>query len=176
MKRLDKALRWACVLLLAGASALWAAPQTSPGGDAKHPAVSALIGRWSLDTSRMAQPPDQRPESVVFAFRQVAASTLGMQVDIRYAPGNEVHSTGLAALDGSLFAIQNSPEADSGALRRPTPDVLVLALRKGGVLVSTRIYSVLPGDETLVETAVYPGRDGVPVWRTNYFKRSTGEP
>jgi hypothetical protein len=39
------------------------------------------------------------------------------------------------------------------------------------VLVSTRIYAVLPDKRSLVETAVYPGKDGVPVMKTNYFTR-----
>jgi hypothetical protein len=82
-----------------------------------------------------------------------------------------VHSSGTAALDGTPSAVKNSPEADTAAVKLPSPDVLVMALLKNGVLVSTRIYAVLPGNRSLVETAVYPGKDGVPVMKTNYFTR-----
>lgn len=119
----------------------------------------------------MPAPPAQRPRSVRFTFADAGNNKWTTHVDIVYAPGQEIHSVGTAPLDGTLSAVENSPEADTGAVKQPAPNVLVMALRKEGVLVSTRIYAVMPDGQTLVETAVYPGTDGVPIMKTNYFTR-----
>lgn len=47
-----------------------------------------------------------------------------------------------------------------------------MALQKNGVLVSTRIYAVMPDGRSIIETAVYSGKDGLLVMRTNYFMRA----
>jgi len=142
------------------------------GAGAVKPSEPSLLGTWSLDTSRMPLPPEQRPKSVRFAFSEAGAGKLSVHVDIVYAPGSEIHSASLAPLDGGAVAVENSPEADHVTLRRPTPGVLVMALQKNGVLVSTRIYSVAPDNRTLIETNVHPGEKGDLVMRTNYFQRS----
>ena len=95
-----------------------------------------------------------------------------MHVDIVYAPGQEVHSVAIASLDGSSAQIDRSPEADHVQLKQPAPNVLVMALHKDGTLVSTRIYSVTPDGNNLVETAVYPGQNGMAVMKSAYFKRA----
>lgn len=168
MKLLPNALVLAAVAALSLAAA--AVPAASMDV-AAHATASPLLGSWLLDTSRMSMPPAQRPRSVRFTFADVGDNKWTTHVDIVYAPGEEVHSVGTAPLDGTLSAIKNSPEADTGAVKQPAPNVLVMALRKGDVLVSTRIYAVMPDGQTLVETAVYPGNDGVPVMKTNYFTR-----
>ncbi|MDR6937459.1 hypothetical protein [Luteibacter sp. 3190] len=136
-----------------------------------HPAPAPLIGTWSLDTSRLPMPPDQRPKSVTFRFAEAGVDRLTTQVDIVYAPGQEVHSTSTTPLDGTYVVIENSPEADHVALRKPTPNVLVMALQKDGVLVSTRTYAVTPDGRNLVETVVYPGTERDSAMRANYFTR-----
>ncbi|WP_130618851.1 hypothetical protein [Dyella amyloliquefaciens] len=168
MKLLPKAL----VLASFAALSLTAAATSGSSTEiATHFTASPLLGSWTLDTSRMPVPPAQRPRSVRFTFADAGNNTWTTHVDIVYAPGEEVHSVGTAPLDGTLSAVENSPEADTGAVKQPAPNVLVMALRKGGVLVSTRIYSVMPDGQSLVETAVYPGNDGVPIMKTNYFTR-----
>jgi hypothetical protein len=119
----------------------------------------------------MAMPPEQRPKSVRFTFGDGGNNKLTMHVDIVYAPGQEAHSVGTAALDGTPSTVKNSPEADTASFKQPAPNVLVMALQRNGVLVSTRIYSVMPDDHNLVETTVYPGKDGLVVMKTNYFER-----
>lgn len=164
MKRMSKATWLVFAVALAAGSA---ATRTE---SAKAPEPS-LLGTWSLDTSRMPLPPDQRPKSVRFAFADAGGGNLSIHVDIVYSPGSEVHSTSLASVDGSAAVVENSPEADHVTLRRPTPGVLVMALQKQGVLVSTRIYTVTPDNRGLVETNVHPGEKGDVVMRTNYFDR-----
>ena len=158
-----KAFVLASVVALASTPALAVTPA--------HPSASPLLGTWSLDTSRMPMPPDQRPKSVAFTFGDVGGDKLDLRVDIVYAPGQEVHSTSTVALDGTPAAVENSPEADHVSVKRPTPGVLVMALQKEGVLVSTRIYSVTPDGKGLVETNVYPGNKDSLVMKTNYFTR-----
>jgi hypothetical protein len=156
---------------LASSLALAGTSDSSTINPPQHASSSPLLGSWSLDTSRMHMPPEQRPKSVIFTFSNASDNKWTTHVDIAYAAGNEVHSSGTGALDGTPSAVKDSPEADSAAAKLPAPDVLVMALLKHGVLVSTRIYAVLPDKRSLVETAVYPGKDGVPVMKTNYFTR-----
>lgn len=150
---------------------LAAASRTSAGEFPTHSAASSLFGTWSLDTSRLPMPPDQRPKSVTFTFADAGGDKWVTHVDIVYAPGVEVHSVSTATLDGTYAVIENSPEADHVAVERPAPNVLVMALQKEGVLVSTRIYTMLPDGRNLVETVVYPGTNRMPVMRANYFTR-----
>lgn len=158
MTRLAKAM---LVVALAGALPMSSA---ATGGE------SPVLGTWALDTSRLPMPPDQRPKSVQFAFADVGGDKLSTHVDIVYSPGQEVHSVSSTALDGTYAVIDNSPEADHIALKRPAPNVVVMALQQNGVLVSTRIYAVLPDGRHMVETVVYPGDDSR-LMRTNYFTR-----
>ncbi len=169
MKLLSKAL--ALTLVVASWSPLtaMAAPEAANGLGANG--GSPLLGRWLLDTSRLPMPPGQRPKSVTFTFARAGEGKLNVHVDIVYAPGQEVHSVSTPSLDGTPTAIKDSPEADTGAFRQPAPNVLVMALQKEGVLVSTRIYAVTPDGEHLVETAVYPGNNGPLVMKASYFTR-----
>jgi hypothetical protein len=170
MKLLPKAVVLASVIALAPSLGV-AASASSAAAPSPHLAASALLGTWSLDTSRMAMPPEQRPKSVRFMFGDAGNNALDMHVDIVYSPGQEAHSAGTAALDGTPSAVKNSPEADTASFKLPAPNVLVMALQRKGVLVSTRIYSVMPGDQSLTETTVYPGENGTVVMKTNYFTR-----
>ena len=147
-------------------------PASSTDATQTREAASPLLGRWLLDTARLPMPPDQRPKSVQFSFGDVGGGKWTVHVDIVYAPGHEVHSASTVALDGTLAVVENSPEADHVQLKHPAPNVLVMALLKGGVLVSTQIYAVMPDGQHLVETAVYPGQEnGLAAMKTSYFER-----
>ena len=87
------------------------------------------------------------------------------------AGGVQMHSVSTAALDGSAAPIKGGMEADTVALQSPGSNVLIMALSKGGVPGSTRIYTAAPDGKSLVETAVYFGDHGVPIMRTHYFTR-----
>jgi hypothetical protein len=166
-----KAWVLASVIALTSSQGFAATHGSSTTIPSQHLAASALLGTWSLDTSRMAMPPEQRPKNVRFTFGDAGDNKLAMQVDITYAPGNEVHSAGTSALDGTPSAVKNSPEADTASFKLPAPNVLIMALQRKGVLVSTRIYSVMPDGHSLTETAVYPGENGSIIMKTNYFTR-----
>jgi len=132
---------------------------------------SPLLGRWAVDVSRLPIPPAARPKGVTIIFSDADQGKLTMEVDIIDAGGAEIHSTGTAAFDGISVPVKGSPEADIVAMKRPQPDVLVVALGKGGIPASTRIYAAAADGKTMVETAVYFGSDGLPIMRTNYFTR-----
>jgi hypothetical protein len=140
----------------------------APEGEAHR---SPLLGRWAVDVSRLPIPPEGRPKSVTIAFDEASAGRWTMRVDIVDGGGRETDASATYTLDGKQIIVSGSPEADAGAARMPTPDVFVLALSKGGVGVSTRIYSAAADGKNMVESAVYFGQDGKPIMRTNYFSR-----
>ncbi len=141
------------------------------GITAEVSAPSPLLGTWSVDTSRLPMAPEARPKRVTIAFGDAGGGKWTTQVDITDAAGVKMHSTSTAALDGTAAPIKGGIEADTAALRQPSEDVLIIALSKGGVPGSTRVYTVGAGGETLTETAVYFANDGSPIMRTHYFKR-----
>lgn len=175
MKLLPNALMLVSIAALSSPLAAAAVPGALKNVSSTHLATDPLLGTWSLDTSRLPMPPEQRPRSVRFTFGDAGGGKWAVHVDIVYAPGNEVHSSSMAALDGTSVAVENSPEANLVALKHPAPNVLVMALQKNGTLVSTRIYSVMPDGHNLVETEVYPGQKGLAVMKTHYFTR-VGQP
>jgi len=133
--------------------------------------VSPLAGTWAVDVSRLPMPPEARPKSVTITFADASDGKWTTQVDIVDGGGEKIHAVSTAALDGTPVPITGSPEADIAAVRMPTPDVLVMALGRGGVPASTRIYAVAEDGKTMVETATYYGENGRPIMRTNYFTR-----
>lgn len=134
--------------------------------------ASPLIGSWVLDVSRLPMPPEVRPKSVTITFQGAGDDVLTMTVKIVDAEGAEINSVGTGTPDGKAAPVTGSPEADLSAMKMPAPSVLVLALAKGGLPASTRIYAVADDGTTMVETAVYYGSNGQPVMRTNYFARA----
>ena len=96
-----------------------------------------------------------------------------MQVEILSNDGSARRMGSAFAPDGTAVPIEgDKAEADTAAAKMPAPNVLVMALSKGGIPASTRIYTVAPGGEEMTETAVYFGADGKPIMRTNAFTRS----
>jgi hypothetical protein len=152
------------ILLIAGVIQSSTAP-------ARAPTPSPLLGSWVVDVSRLPTPLEARPKSVTITFSDAAGGKWTMRVDIVDAGGTESHAVGTATLDGRATSVEGSMEADTAAFKMPEPNVLVLALGKGGVPASTRIYAVDADGKAMIETAVYFGNDGLPVMRTNYFTR-----
>jgi hypothetical protein len=152
------------------AIALLTAAIASPHVFASRAAHSALIGKWVVDVSRLPIPTELRPKSVTITFTEATRGKWTMSVDIANAGGTVTHAGGTAALDGTPTAVEG-PEADTAAFKLPEPNVLVLALGKGGLPASTRVYAVSADGKSMIETAVYFGKDGLPVMRTNYFTR-----
>ena len=150
------------------AAALFAAPALAKAAEPVPP----IAGRWALDLSAMPVPPEARPKSVVIRFDSQAGNRLAMTVDILDAGGGTRHMGGSYTLDGSGAPITGDlGEADIAAARMPAPGLLVMALGKGGIPASTRVYSVSSDGGTMTETAVYFAEDGKPVLRTNRFTR-----
>nr|NUR37732.1 hypothetical protein [Sphingomonas sp.] len=134
--------------------------------------TSPLLGTWAVDVSRLPVPPEARPKSVTFTFSDVGGGKWMTEVEILGGDGSERHMRSTYALDGTPAPIQgDTAEADVGAVKLPAPNVMVLELGKNGGPASTRVYTVAPSGKTMIETAAYPGNDGKPSMRTNYFNR-----
>jgi hypothetical protein len=138
---------------------------------ARSSTTSPLLGSWVVDVSRLPMAPKARPKSVTIMFSDAGGGKWTTHVDIVYASGTAIHTVGTAALDGTAASVENSPEADTAALKLPVPQVLVMNLVKNGIPASTRVYTVVAGGNTMIETATYVGDNGLPVMRTNYFTR-----
>ena len=134
-------------------------------------AASPLLGTWAVDTTRLPMAAAARPKSVTFSFADAGEDKLKTEVDIVDAGDVRIHSVSTVGLDGTPGSITGGMEADTVALKRPAPNVLVMVLSKGKMPGSTRIYVVAPDGKSLVETATYFGDNGTPIMRTNYFTR-----
>lgn len=156
---------WAALVLAGGLQAMPVLAQASP------PSPSPLLGSWAVDLARLPIPPEARPKSVTITYSDAGGGKWKTNVDILGNDGSASHAVSTYALDGTPTPVTGSPEADIAAVKTPAPNVLVLALGKGGIPASTRIYTVAPDGRTMIETAVYFGDDGKPVMRTNYFTR-----
>lgn len=133
--------------------------------------ASPLIGSWAVDVSRLPMPPEARPKSVTIAFSDAGDGKWTTQVEIVDAGGAKSHAAGTATIDGVPVPVKGSMETDISAVKMPAPNVLVMALGKGGVPASTRIYTVAADGKTMIEIASYFGHDGKPVLRTSHFTR-----
>ncbi|HEY2397064.1 MAG TPA: hypothetical protein VGH81_13960 [Rudaea sp.] len=133
--------------------------------------ASPLIGSWVVDVSRLPMPPQARPKRVTITFSDAGDGAWRTDVDIVDAGGAQSRAVSTATLDGKPTPVVGSSEADIVAVKMPVPNVLVLALGKGGIPASTRIYAAAADRKTMIETAVYFGDNGLPVTRTNYFTR-----
>jgi|GEM_PF-116222 len=133
---------------------------------------SRLLGLWSVDVTQLPMPPEARPQRVTVAFEEAAADAWTVRVEIVPAEGEARISTVTVPLDGSTLPIEGDTlEADAIAVKRPTGDVLAMALAKNGVPASTRVYAVTADGDQLIETAVHFGADGKAVMRTFRFDR-----
>lgn len=156
---------------LRGVLLLLAMCVAAPQARATEP--SPVLGRWSVDVSRLPMPPEARPKRVTFAFDAVESDKWRIRVEIVQADGSERISTATVALDGSTSAIAGDTlEADAIAARLPQPGVLVLALGKARVPASTRVYAVSADGRHLVETATHFGADGKAVMRMFQLHRA----
>ena len=152
--------------ILLFAAAIQAAPAMA------QTSASPLLGTWAVDVRRLPMPPEARPKSVTFTFRDAGAGKWTTNVDIIGGDGSERHMASTYVPDGTASPIEGDKlEADTGAVKIPVPNVMVLELAKGGAPASTRVYTVAADGNTMIETAAYVGGDGKPLMRTNYFTR-----
>lgn len=117
-------------------------------------------------------PPEARPKSVTITYSDAGAGKWRTDIDILGGDGSDRRMSSTYAIDGSASPIEgDTGEADVAAVKLPAPNVMVLALGKGGIPASTRIYNVSADGKSMIETAVYFGQDGKPIMRTNCFNR-----
>lgn len=139
--------------------------------NAESPERSPLIGMWSVDVSKLPMPPEARPKRVTIAFAQPARGWWSTKVEVVDASGATYRAEGEHSLDGTPAPVTGGFESDIASATMPTPDVLILTLGHDGVPGSTRIYTVVRGGQSMIETSSYFGDDGRPIVRTHYFDR-----
>lgn len=139
--------------------------------NAESPERSALIGAWAVDVSKLPMPPQARPKRVTITFDQPERGRWSTKVEVVDASGATHRAEGVNSLDGTPAPVTGGFESDIASATMPTPDVLILTLGHDGVPGSTRIYTVVRGGKSMVETSSYFGDDGRPIVRTHYFDR-----
>ena len=128
-----------------------------------------LVGKWSLDTSRI--PAEERPRSVTLDFRLSGDRQWTGQSDVVAADGSRQQAQATAAADGVPVTVTgNMPSVDMVSLRQPAPNTLVLTFTKDGDAVSTRVYTVEGDGNSMKETIVWAG-DVTPRMVTTYYNR-----
>lgn len=162
--------------ILAAAAAL-ALVVTQPAEQAEAPPAARttptgeipLVGRWSLDLSRI--PVEERPRSVILEFRVTDDQEWIGQSDIVAPDGSRQHAETRAAADGTPVPLTGNQQfADMVSLRQPAADTLVLTFTKAGIPVSSRVYTVEADGRTMTETIIWAG-DASPRMVTTYFNR-----
>lgn len=156
--------------VMSPAAAQTASPTPAPAPSATIP--SPLLSSWTVDTTRLPMPPEARPRSVTITYADMGDGRWRTEVEIVDPKGNKISGVSLVPLDGTQVEAKGSPEADRIASTLPQPNVLVTALAKGTVPASTRVYAVSADGQSMVETAVYFGKDGKSIMRTNYFTKT----
>jgi DNA-binding CsgD family transcriptional regulator len=142
---------------------------TPPSSHAAAAQSSPLAGRWSLDVEKV--PADERPRQVTIAFHVSQDQKWTTNVEIIGADGRTMRAESTAAPDGVPVPITgNMGFIDTGSLRQPAPNTLVLTLAKNGAPVSTRVYAVARDLKSMTETIIWAG-SAVPKLETNYFSR-----
>lgn len=128
-----------------------------------------LVGKWSLDVTRI--PVEERPRSVTMEFRISTDRKWTTVVDIVGPDGSSQHAESTAAADGNPVPIKgNLQSADTGSLRQPAPNTLVMTLGKNGIPVSTRVYTVSRDQKSMTETIIWAS-GSIPKLETTYFTR-----
>ncbi|MEK8033813.1 hypothetical protein AACH06_23565 [Ideonella sp. DXS29W] len=158
MKRLPAL--WLCTLLVHAGLA-----QAEPSR------IGALAGQWAADVSRLPIPEPMRPKRVTITFADAEGGRLATRVEVVDASGHVLFAESVAELNGTAVPVKGDLEADMAAASMPAPNVLVMQLVRGGVPGSTRVYTLSPDHQSLVETAANVGDDGRPFMRTHQFSR-----
>lgn len=142
---------------------------TPPSAQAAASRQSPLVGRWALDVARI--PAAERPKSVTITFDLSSDGKWTTVVDMVQPDGTAQHARSTAPADGVAVPISGDMGfIDSGSLRQPAPNTLVMSLGKNGNPVSTRVYTVSKDRKTMTETIVWAG-SSIPKLETTYFKR-----
>ena len=155
---------------LAAVSLATSAPAASPSTSAPSP----ILGTWDLDLASMPVPPEARPTRVTVQFSDGGADGWTVTYVIAGRDGGERRMTSRARPDGTAVPIEGDRlEADSVAMARPAPNVLVMGLSRDGRPGSVRVYTISADGNAMTENAANVGDDGKPVIRTFRWLRQT---
>lgn len=143
--------------------------QSSQIAQPSRPGQLPLVGKWSLDVSRI--PPDERPRSVTLDFSVSADQQWTGRSEIVAANGSRQHAEATGPADGTPVPLTgNMTFADKVSMRQPAPNTLVLTFTKDGNPVSTRVYTIEEDRKSMKETISWAG-NVTPRMVTTYFQR-----
>jgi hypothetical protein len=146
-------------------------PSMAPAAPAAP--ASPLLGTWTLDLNTMPVPPEFRPASVTMTVADAGQGEWRVSYAIIAKDGTARRMRSSEKLDGTAGPIEGDQiEADSVALSRPAPNILVMGLSKGGRPGSVRVYTVASDARTMTESAANVGDDGKPFIRSFRWKRA----
>ncbi|MCW1987367.1 UNVERIFIED_ORG: DNA-binding CsgD family transcriptional regulator [Sphingomonas sp. R1F5B] len=141
----------------------------APTAQATPAKAMPLLGRWSLDVTRI--PAEERPQKVTIAFAKAADGRWTTMVDMIGPDGTAHKAESTAALDGVPAPVTGTMDfIDTVSLRQPAPNTLVMTLGKNGAPVSTRVYAVAKDQRSMTETIIWPG-NAIPGLETTTFHR-----
>jgi len=139
---------------------------------AESGAPSKLLGRWTLDISKLPLPPGATPpRSVTLTVAEHGQDKWKTTIDTVNADGSTIRAEATYPLDGQRAPVAGSLDVDTIAVARPEADVLVMATSRNGRPSNTRIFTVSPDGKAQTETIVSHGPDGLPVTRANHWTR-----
>jgi len=160
MSRSSRKSMFAALTLLAFGSAAWASD--------KH----ELLGTWSVDVSKLAQP--SPPRSVTLTLAEAGGGAFRMTVDIVDADGNTSHAEGTSLPDGSATKVVGSLDVDVVSITMPSNRILVMGAGMAGHPSSSRVFSLADDGKHMIETVIRHREDGTPYTLVNTWTRQRG--
>jgi len=139
------------------------------------PAFSAdrhrLVGRWSVDVSRLAIP--DPPRSVKFTLEPAGEDAYHLTVDIVYSDGSQAHGETTFKPDGSAARGEGEGNTDVDVVSMTMPNERTLVMGAGykGNPTSTRVWCLADDGQHMTETIIRHAADGTPYTITNTWVR-----
>src|SRR5262245_32561684 len=124
-----------------------------------------LLGRWSVDVSRL-QIPDP-PRSVTFELTEAGEGAYHVAVDIVHSDGSRSHGESTFKPDGSAAHGEGSTDVDVVSMTMPNTRMLVMGAGYKGQPGSTRVWSLADDGQHMIESIIRHADDGTPYTITN---------
>ena len=128
-----------------------------------------LLGKWSVDVSRL-QIPDP-PRSVTLELTEAGEGAYHITVDIVYSDGSKSHGESTFKPDGSPAHGEGSADVDVVSMTMPSERILVMGAGFKGNPASTRVWYLVDYDNNKLQGDIRHTPDGTPYTITNTWNR-----
>ena len=136
---------------------------------ASTPGISLLVGKWSVDASKLTMP--NPPKSVTITLADVGGGRYKMSVDIVDYQGKASHGEGLFKPDGTASPATGSVDVDVVSMTMPSRRILVMGAGIAGHPSTTRVFSLSDNGKHMIETVIGHQPDGTPTTRVDIWNR-----